>query len=228
MTIRECPRCGETTIKQGERCPTCHMAWAEMAKHSDAKNVGQDTSGGTSLPRSDLTQPPFEGIMASRDRDTGRRSPSPMPVRLCPRCQMTIPARAHICPFCKKRLRVSTGTVVVLSLIGILVFAAILSSPDNAGHQGSMPVSTTGLEQSINEMLRAGAVTKIEPDYHDAWMMKSDWDMLSYDTKNTLCAMLATYCAMKKGTTTYFVTVRDHNSGKTLGEWSQTWGLSVK
>lgn len=58
----------------------------------------------------------------------------PGPTRTCPRCKMAVPAKAHVCAYCKKRLRtgpVALGCAAVFALFVILV--VVISNATSSG-----------------------------------------------------------------------------------------------
>ena len=71
------------------------------------------------------------------------------PTRNCPKCGMAVPAKAHVCAYCKKRLRtgpVALGCAAVLALF--VVIAVIINSSESPSSSSSPAPSA---EQAKNQ-----------------------------------------------------------------------------
>lgn len=87
--------------------------------------------------------------------------------------------------------------------------------------------SPTVMEEKIQLLKDTGLVSKIDPSLNLVFVETSLWNTIDFQLKEDICAFLANYCGWKKGTTAYWVIIKDRYSGKKLAKYSQVWGFKV-
>ena len=92
MALMKCPDCGKDVSSAAPSCPACGRPIAPPVAPQQA------------VPPTAPSQPTPVGS-----------------TRSCPKCQISIPATAYACPYCKKRLRTSETMKGCLILFGAMV-----------------------------------------------------------------------------------------------------------
>jgi len=84
------------------------------------------------------------------------------------------------------------------------------------------------LEKAVQDLKSVGFIYKLNPEYNEVFVSKALWDTATIDRKQLIGYVIAHYCAQKKKSTSVWVEIKDHLSGKKLAKYSQTSGLKVE
>ena len=79
----------------------------------------------------------------------------------------------------------------------------------------------------VNTLIQSGIVTKVNPEFNEAFVNPYPWSVASYEQKKSIGYVLAHYCGSAKGTNLYWVDIKDHYTGKRLAKYSEAWGFKV-
>jgi len=120
-----------------------------------------------------------------------------MAEKKCPQCAMTIPPKAKICPYCRKKLGWTIGAKLGLALIIIVIGVYALGLLNSPSTQKSPPSFTDEQKKAAKEygelLMQSGLVKqyKGEGRLQIAYVDKKLWGITTYEQKKGILKNLS-------------------------------------
>jgi len=148
----------------------------------------------------------------------------------CKECGKEVSSEARKCPHCGKKLktsRIGKGILYVfVIIIGLGILGTIISNTNKEEKTSKQKLDTSGIEEMVNDFKKVGIITKLTPEYNQVFVNPQIWHRLDYQMKENFGKCMAAYCAGKKGSSTYWVEIKDAYSGKDLAKYG-SFGFKV-
>ena len=118
--------------------------------------------------------------------------------------------------------------IVVLSItaVPLLMLAVWCAGIKRDSEPATPPRDFAKIERAVHELLSEGAIKKIDPAFHEAHISRMVWNLLNIDQRQGLGQTLAYYCGWKSNDKSYWVEIKDFQTGRRLAKWSESWGYT--
>lgn len=157
-----------------------------------------------------------------------------MALKPCKECKAEISTSAKTCPHCgKPNLKGNIGCLGIFLLFGlggIIAAAVVPATTSHVAVQPQLPKYSesqklalkTSMEQALNTF-----VHRLDCNLAQSQVIPELWEPISFDDKKVLTAGFGAYCEAFDGATSSRMKIIDAQTGKTLLEYSPTWGYKV-
>ncbi len=108
----------------------------------------------------------------------------------------------------------------------LLLISCSAPSPESPPQKEEVITLSSEDEKTILLAESEGYI-RLEPEFNNVYVKAAFWNSLPYQHKETLGAMVAGYCAKKKGNSLYYANILDYNNGKKIAKYSKSWGFEI-
>ena len=137
MEFWVCKTCGRKVSAKMKECPHCRPQ-KPVAKPAEKP------------PEPSPAPPVIENKGPNTAKPEQAKTAPPRTTKICKHCAMTIPIKARICPFCRKRVGMTIPAIIGLIFVGLIIMGPMLTGFNAYRNKGAARNSSKAVESVSN------------------------------------------------------------------------------